>query len=100
MIRPRADDSDFNSIPFVPAGIRVDAIKRVPSIQIIDSSFTINVEGKFVQRTCLEAPIEDSASADTGSKTKYEEYRNLQETNPRAASAFWEKHADDIKSGN
>ena len=45
-------------------------------------------------------PIEDSASADTGSKTKYEEYRNLQETNPRAASAFWEKHADDIKSGN
>jgi len=48
--------------------------------------------------TAGHPPIEDNSS-DEPQTSRYEEYRNLQSTNPRAAAAFWDKYSDEIKSG-
>lgn len=45
-------------------------------------------------------PLDIENSDGASGKTRYEEYRNLQSTNPRAAALYWDEHADAIKAGN
>ena len=42
MVGSSTDDSNIDTIFFVPTGKTIDDINPVPSIQIIDSSFPVN----------------------------------------------------------
>src|SRR5579864_6745551 len=48
MIRARADDADFQSMPGMPASKRVNDVNPFAGIEIVDGALAVDVENLFV----------------------------------------------------
>jgi hypothetical protein len=47
MVGTGADNSDTDAVPLVPASIAIDDIDSVPSVEVVDGTFSIDLPDLF-----------------------------------------------------